>query len=65
MLVIKYPYFYLRKKYRETIAKVRKHKSELGAKTDFTFEFVKVEVMIDSCKKQYREFEKTGFRLQK
>ncbi len=36
-------------------ATVGKHRSELGAKTGFTVEFVKIEVMIDSCRKWYGE----------
>ncbi len=32
--------------YQETIPKVRKHKSELGAKTGFRVEFVEIDVIL-------------------
>ncbi len=50
--------------YWETIPKVGKHRSEQGAKTGYRVEFVKIEVMINSCRKWYGEFEKTSCRLQ-
>ncbi len=50
--------------YQETIPKVRKHKSELRSKTGCRVEFVEIEVMIDSCRKPYGEFEKTSSRSQ-
>ncbi len=37
--------------YQETIPKIGKHKNELGVKTGLTVEFVKIEIMIDSCRK--------------
>ncbi len=44
--------------YQETIPKVRKHQSKLGAKMCFRVKFVEIEVMIDSCRKWYGEFDK-------
>ncbi len=44
----------------ETIPKVRKYKSELRAKTSFRVKFGEIEVMIDSCRNQFIEFEKTS-----
>ncbi len=49
--------------YQKVIPEVGKHESELREKTGFRVEFVKIEVMIDSCRKQYGEYEKTSLRL--
>ncbi len=46
--------------YLGTIPEAEKHKSELGEKTGFMVEFVKIEVTIESCGKWYREYRKTS-----
>ncbi len=44
--------------YQETRPKVGKYKSKLGAKTGFRVEFVKIEIMVNYCRKRYGKSQK-------